>query len=54
MNEGVESVVAFPGLSINGFVNNPSSAVLFAMLRDGTLYQDPTDPQTSSPVALAA
>lgn len=29
---GVESVVAFPGLSINGFVNNPSSAVVFAML----------------------
>jgi gold/copper resistance efflux pump len=29
---GVESVVAFPGLSINGFVNSPSAAVLFAML----------------------
>jgi len=29
---GVESVVAFPGLSINGFVNSPSSAVVFAML----------------------
>ncbi|OBA51036.1 hypothetical protein A5728_01325 [Kocuria sp. ICS0012] len=28
--------------------------VLFAMLRDGTLYQDPTDPQTASSVALAA
>ncbi|KAA9392883.1 IS110 family transposase [Kocuria coralli] len=28
--------------------------VLYAMLRDGTLYQDPTDPQTSSSVALAA
>lgn len=28
--------------------------VLFAMLRDGTLYQDPTDPRTPSPVALAA
>ncbi|WP_440941491.1 IS110 family transposase [Kocuria salina] len=28
--------------------------VLFAMLRDGTLYQDPTEPQTPSPVALAA
>jgi hypothetical protein len=24
------------------------------MLRDGTLYQDPTEPRTSSPVALAA
>ena len=30
---GVESVVAFPGLSINGFVNVPNSAVLFAMLK---------------------
>ncbi|WP_298585644.1 IS110 family transposase [uncultured Kocuria sp.] len=28
--------------------------VLFAMLRDGTLYQDPTEPQAPSPVALAA
>lgn len=28
--------------------------VLFAMLRDGTLYQDPTEPQDPSPVALAA
>lgn len=29
---GVESVVAFPGISINGFVNSSNSAVLFAML----------------------
>src|SRR5687767_12840207 len=29
---GVESVVAFPGLSINGFVNSPSAAVVFAVL----------------------
>lgn len=29
---GIESVVAFPGLSINGFVSNPSSAVFFMML----------------------
>jgi transposase len=28
--------------------------VLFAMLRDGTLYQNPTEPQDSSDVALAA
>jgi gold/copper resistance efflux pump len=40
---GVESVVAFPGLSISGFVNSPSAAVVFAMLdpfeqrRDKTL-----------------
>ncbi|MCW5642710.1 MAG: efflux RND transporter permease subunit [Rhodoferax sp.] len=29
---GVESVVAFPGISINGFVNSPNAAVVFAML----------------------
>jgi gold/copper resistance efflux pump len=29
---GVDTVVAFPGLSVNGFVRNPSSAVVFAML----------------------
>ncbi len=29
---GVESVVAFPGFSINGFVASPNSAVMFAML----------------------
>jgi len=29
---GVESVVAFPGLSINGFVNVPNAAVMFFML----------------------
>ena len=28
--------------------------VLYAMLRDGTLYEDPTMPQTPSTVALAA
>ena len=28
--------------------------VLYAMLRDGTLYQEPTGPQNPSPVALAA
>ena len=29
---GVDSVVAFAGLSVNGFVSNPSAAVVFAML----------------------
>jgi len=37
---GVESVVAFPGFSINGFVASPNSAVLFAML-------DPFETRTS-------
>ena len=40
---GVESVAAFPGISINGFVNSPNAAVIFTMLdpfeqrRDGSL-----------------
>ena len=29
---GIENVVGFPGLSINGFVNAPNAAVLFVML----------------------
>ena len=29
---GVESAVAFPGLSINGFINNPSSGIIFVTL----------------------
>lgn len=29
---GVESAVAFPGLSINGFINNPSSGIVFITL----------------------
>lgn len=39
---GVESVVAFPGLSINGFVNAPNSAVLFAMLKPFAERKDPS------------
>ncbi|CAB5716566.1 Efflux pump membrane transporter BepE [Delftia tsuruhatensis] len=39
---GVESVVAFPGLSINGFVNVPNSAVLFAMLKPFDERKDPS------------
>ena len=37
---GVESVVAFPGLSINGFVNSSSAAVVFAMLDPFEQRQD--------------
>ena len=44
---GVESVVAFPGISINGFVNSPNSAVLFAML-------DPFDQRRSPELAAGA
>jgi gold/copper resistance efflux pump len=44
---GVESVVAFPGLSINGFVASPSSAVFFAML-------DPFETRKSEELAAGA
>lgn len=30
---GVESAVQFPGLSINGFINNPSSGIVFVSLK---------------------
>jgi gold/copper resistance efflux pump len=30
---GVDTVVSFPGLSVNGFVNMPNAAVMFAMLK---------------------
>jgi gold/copper resistance efflux pump len=44
---GVESVVAFPGLSINGFVNVPNAAVMFVML-------DPFKNRTSPDLAATA
>ncbi|MGE6470617.1 efflux RND transporter permease subunit [Serratia proteamaculans] len=44
---GVESVVAFPGLSINGFVNVPNAAVMFIML-------DPFKARTTSDLAATA
>ena len=39
---GVESVVAFPGLSVNGFVNIPNAAVMFAMLDSFEKRKDPS------------
>jgi len=30
---GVESAVAFPGLSINGFINSPSAGIVFVTLK---------------------
>ncbi len=42
---GVESVVAFPGLSINGFVNTPNEGVMFAMLDP---FEQRTDPSMSA------
>ncbi len=44
---GVESVVAFPGLSINGFVNVPNAAVMFVVL-------DPFKDRTSPDLAATA
>lgn len=42
---GVESVVAFPGLSINGFINVPNAAVIFIMLDP---FKDRTTPDLSA------
>ncbi|ABE39542.1 Hydrophobe/amphiphile efflux-1 HAE1 [Rhodopseudomonas palustris BisB5] len=39
---GVESIVAFPGLSVNGFVNLPNAAVVFAMLDPFEQRKDPS------------
>ncbi|PWK65261.1 efflux RND transporter permease subunit [Aminobacter sp. AP02] len=39
---GVESIVAFPGLSVNGFVNLPNAAVVFAMLDPFDQRKDPS------------
>jgi gold/copper resistance efflux pump len=44
---GVESVVAFPGLSINGFVASSNAAVMFAML-------DPFESRTSAQLTAGA
>lgn len=39
---GIESVVAFPGISINGFVNSPNTAVIFTMLDPFEKRRDPS------------
>ncbi|MBA1158774.1 efflux RND transporter permease subunit [Microvirga mediterraneensis] len=39
---GVESTVAFPGLSVNGFVNIPNAAVMFAILKPFEERKDPS------------
>ena len=44
---GVESVVAFPGLSINGFVASPNAAVIFTML-------DPFESRSSAELGAGA
>ncbi|EML1936019.1 efflux RND transporter permease subunit [Providencia vermicola] len=45
MEPGVENVVAFPGLSVNGPVNLPNSALMFAMLKP---FDERTDPSLSA------
>ncbi|MFC5039119.1 efflux RND transporter permease subunit [Tianweitania sediminis] len=42
---GVESVVAFPGLSVNGMVNIPNAAVMFTMLKP---FEERNDPSLSA------
>ena len=46
---GVRLATAQAGIRYKGRTD-----VLYAMLRDGTLYEDPTTPPASSSVALAA
>ncbi|UTW13245.1 efflux RND transporter permease subunit [Marinobacterium rhizophilum] len=42
---GVASAVAFPGLSINGFINSPSAGIVFVTLED---FDQRTDPSLSA------
>jgi multidrug efflux pump len=44
---GVQSAVAFPGLSINGFTNSPNSGIVFATLK-------PSDERTSPELSANA
>ncbi|WP_431687388.1 efflux RND transporter permease subunit [Hahella sp. NBU794] len=39
---GVESAVAFPGLSVNGFVNAPNSGIVFVTLKPFEERKDPS------------
>jgi len=41
---GVESAVAFPGLSINGFINSPSAGIVFVTLKP---FEERTSPNLS-------
>ena len=41
---GVESAVAFPGLSINGFINSPSAGIVFVTLKP---FEERTTPDLS-------
>ncbi|MCX2899525.1 efflux RND transporter permease subunit [Pseudomonas mandelii] len=41
---GVESAVAFPGLSINGFTNSPNAGIVFVTLKPFDERKDPSMP----------
>ncbi|KPG95999.1 transporter [Pseudomonas sp. RIT-PI-q] len=47
---GTQNAVAFPGLSINGFTNNPNNGVVFIKLKP---FDERTDPSRSA-VAIAS
>jgi multidrug efflux pump len=49
--EGVAHSVAFPGLSVNGFVNAPNVGIAFVALRD---FEDPNFEKTRSANEIAA
>jgi multidrug efflux pump len=49
--EGVAHSVAFPGLSVNGFVNAPNVGIAFVALRD---FEDPAFEKTRSANEIAA
>jgi multidrug efflux pump len=40
-NPAVQSAVAFPGLSINGFTNSPNSGIVFAVLKSSEERESP-------------
>ncbi len=42
---GVQSAVAFPGLSINGFTNSPNSGIVFVTLKP---FEERTTPESSA------
>ncbi|HEY9230424.1 MAG TPA: efflux RND transporter permease subunit, partial [Gemmatimonadaceae bacterium] len=49
--EGVQSAIAFPGLSVNGFANKPNSAIIFVSLKP---FEERTSAATSSGAIVMA
>jgi len=48
---GIESTIAFPGLSINGFTASPNSGIVFAMLKP---FEDRESPELSASAVAGA